>query len=90
MVKEWNVQECLEIEAEQEMIARAERVMNLFEVGKKYEITTFFKRDNGYFKCKCFIDDKTRVDLFITVFEPSNVGKLWIEWTDVDTVKEIE
>ncbi|WJE84585.1 hypothetical protein [Bacillus sp. DX3.1] len=69
---------------------RSELIMNQFEVGKKYEITTFFERDNGYFKCKCYVDDKTMEDLFITVFEPSNIGKLWIDWTDVDTVKEIE
>ncbi|KFN13743.1 hypothetical protein [Bacillus pseudomycoides] len=89
-MREWSEHERLEIEAEQEMITRAELVMNLFEVGKKYEITTFIERDNGYFKCKCYVDDKPMGYLCITVFEPSNIGELLIDWTDVGTVKEIE
>lgn len=63
--------------------------MNLFEVEKKYEITTF-EEDNGYFKYKCSVDEKNEDDLFITIFEPPNIGGIWIHWTDVDDVKEIE
>ncbi|MES9670529.1 MULTISPECIES: hypothetical protein [Bacillus] len=75
---------------ELERKGRSQLVMNQFEVGKKYEITTFIERDNEYFKCKCYVDDKTMEDLFLTVFEPSNIGELLIDWTDVATVKEIE
>ncbi|WP_253206854.1 hypothetical protein [Bacillus toyonensis] len=69
---------------------RSQLIMNLFEEGKKYEIETFIKRKNEYLKCKCYVDEKTMEDLWVTVFEPSNVGKLLIEWTDVAAVKEIE
>ncbi|EJR50087.1 hypothetical protein IIO_06400 [Bacillus cereus VD115] len=75
---------------ELERKGRSQLIMNLFEVGKKYEIETFIKRNNEYFKCKCYVDEKTMEDLWITVFEPSNVGKLSIEWSDVAAVKEIE
>ncbi|MBU4642306.1 hypothetical protein [Bacillus toyonensis] len=75
---------------ELERKGRSQLIMNLFEVGKKYEIETFIKRKNEYFKCKCYVDEKTMEDLWVTVFEPSNVGELLIEWTDVAAVKEIE
>ncbi|MBC6972053.1 hypothetical protein H9I32_06345 [Bacillus sp. Xin] len=75
---------------ELERKGRSQLIMNLFEVGKKYEIETFIKRNNEYFKCKCYVDEKTMEDLYITVLEPSNIGELLIEWTDVAAVKEIE
>ncbi|WP_236725819.1 MULTISPECIES: hypothetical protein [Bacillus] len=77
---------------ELERKGRSQLIMNLFEVGKKYEIETFIKRrgDNEYFKCKCYVKEKTYESLAITVFEPSNVGEYLIEWEDVAAVKEIE
>lgn len=75
---------------ELERKGRSELIMNLFEIGKKYEIETFIERNNEYFKCRCYVDDKTMEDLFITVLEPSNIGELWLEWTDIAAVKEIE
>ncbi|PFC08218.1 hypothetical protein CN284_26965 [Bacillus cereus] len=75
---------------ELERKGRSQLIMNLFEVGKKYEIETFIKRRNKeYFKCKCYVDEKTYESLYITVFEPSNIGELPIDWTNVATVKEI-
>ncbi|EJR49969.1 hypothetical protein IIO_06565 [Bacillus cereus VD115] len=77
---------------ELERKGRSQLIMNLFEVGKKYEIETFIKnrRNNEYFKFKCYVDEKTMEDLWITVFDPSNIGSLLIEWIDVAAVKEIE
>ncbi|MDR4903082.1 MULTISPECIES: hypothetical protein [Bacillus cereus group] len=67
----------------------SELVMNLFEVDKKYEIT-IFDPDNGFFEYKCFVDVKTEENLYMNVFEPSEIGGHWIHWTDVDAVEEIE
>ncbi|WP_309411791.1 hypothetical protein [Bacillus cereus] len=77
---------------ELERKGRSQLIMNLFEVGKKYEIETFIKRrgDNEYFKCKCYVKEKTYESLAITVFEPSNAGECPIDWEDVAAVKEIE
>ncbi|PFD20482.1 hypothetical protein CN263_17290 [Bacillus cereus] len=77
---------------ELERKGRSQLIMSLFEVGKKYEIETFikWKGDNEYFKCKCYVNEKTYESLYITVFEPSNIGELPIDWTDVAAVKEIE
>ncbi|ARJ25970.1 hypothetical protein B7492_33500 (plasmid) [Bacillus mycoides] len=77
---------------ELERKGRSQLIMNLFEVGKKYEIETFikWKGDDDYFKCKCYVKEKTYESLSITVFEPSNVGEFSIDWEDVAAVKEIE
>ncbi|MBG9524809.1 hypothetical protein ABE51_06045 [Bacillus thuringiensis] len=75
---------------ELERKGRSQLIMNLFEVDKKYEIETFIKnrRNNEYFKFKCYVNEKTMESLEITVFEPSNIGELLINWTDVAASKK--
>ncbi|MEG7339150.1 hypothetical protein V6E27_10980 [Bacillus cereus] len=67
----------------------AELIMNLFEVEKKYKITTF-DSDFGHSEHKCFVKGKTEENLLLDIFEPFETKGCWIHWTELDAVEEIE
>lgn len=67
----------------------AELILNLFEVGKKYKITTF---DSylGHTEQKCFVKGKTEESLLLDIYEPFETKGCWIHWTELDAIEEIE
>lgn len=71
------------------IIKVADLILNLFEVGKKYKITTF-DSDYGYTEQKCFVKEKTEESLLLDIYEPFETKGCWIHWTELDAVEEIE